>query len=361
MSVTRLVRVDDAPVLAELAHLNREFLAPWEPAREQDYFTVERQRALVAEALARYQRGSAVPRVIVDGSGRIVGRITLNDIVRGTFQSAHLGYWVGAADNGRGLATAAVRETVGLAFGDLGLHRVEAATLLHNNRSRRVLEHTGFSRVGIAPAYLNIAGKWQDHVLYQRVSEDSQPSGGLTVPVLEAGPFRLRAFRFSDVQVVREAAADPLIPLITTVPAAFTREGGIRFIERQWSRAEHGTGYSFAIADAVTDRAVGQIGLWLKDINEGRASVGYWVAASGRGRGAAAFALAELARWAHHELHIPRLELYVEPWNEGSIRSAQRAGFQREGILRSWQEVGGQRKDMVMYARLASDPPIPAV
>jgi RimJ/RimL family protein N-acetyltransferase len=181
-------------------------------------------------------------------------------------------------------------------------------------------------------------------------------STALIVPRLAAAPFRLRPFTLADTEAVREASGDPLIPLITTVPAAFTEDEGRRFIERQWSRAARGTGYSFAIADAGTDQAVGQIGLWLKDVREGRASIGYWVVRSARGRGAAASALRALARWALHELQIPRLELHVEPWNVASVRTAERAGFLREGLLRSWQEVGGTRKDMYVYARLLNDP-----
>lgn len=96
--------------------------------------------------------------------------------------------------------------------------------------------------------------------------------------------------------------------------------------------------------------------MWLKDIGEGRASLGYWVAASARGRRAAAFAVLTMARWAHHDLGIPRLQLCVEPWNTPSIRAAERAGFRREGLLRSWQRVGDERKDMYMYARLLTDP-----
>jgi hypothetical protein len=63
-----------------------------------------------------------------------------------------------------------------------------------------------------------------------------------------------------------------------------------------------------------------------------------------------------LARRAQHELRVPRLELYVEPWNAASIRTAERAGSRREGLLRGWQEVGGERKDMLMHARLPTDP-----
>lgn len=181
-------------------------------------------------------------------------------------------------------------------------------------------------------------------------------SAALNVPTLHAGPFRLRPFRLSDIDVVSEASADPYIPLITSVPASFTEEEGRRFIERQWLRAEQRTGYSFAVADAATDRAVGQIGLWLQDAAEGRASIGYWVAGSARGRRVAACAVLALTRWAHDHLQLPRLELHVEPWNQASIRTAEKTGFRREGLLRGWREVGGTRRDMYVYARLAGDP-----
>jgi ribosomal-protein-alanine N-acetyltransferase len=182
-------------------------------------------------------------------------------------------------------------------------------------------------------------------------------SEGLVVPALAAGPFKLRPFVMADLHVVREAALDPYIPLITTVPAAFTETEGRRFIERQWDRARRGSGYSFAITDAATGRAVGNIGLWLSDIGAGRASVSYWVAPSARGRGAAGYALKTLTLWALGVLGIPRLELYVEPHNEASIRTAERAGFRQEGLLRSWQAVGGERKDMLMYSLLPGDLP----
>lgn len=167
MSATRLLTPADAPALAELLRVNRDFLTPWEPVRGDDYFTVDGQRAVIADALARHEQGSTLPHVILDESGRVVGRITLNGIVRGPFQSCSMGYWVSAADNGRGLATAAVRGIITVAFGELGLHRIQAETLLDNVRSQRVLERNGFTRIGMAPAYLNIAGKWQDHILYQ--------------------------------------------------------------------------------------------------------------------------------------------------------------------------------------------------
>ncbi|MBC7593319.1 MAG: GNAT family N-acetyltransferase [Kineosporiaceae bacterium] len=170
MNATRLITLEDAPVLAELLRVNRDFLAPWEPIRGEDYSTVDGQRTDIAAALERHEQGTALPHVIVEDSGRVVGRITLNGIVRGPFQSCSVGYWLGAADNGRGVATAAVRDIMRVAFEEMGLHRVEAGTLLRNVRSQRVLERNGFVRFGVAPTYLKIAGEWQDHALYQVLS-----------------------------------------------------------------------------------------------------------------------------------------------------------------------------------------------
>src|SRR5215469_2646015 len=173
MSVTRLVALDDAPVLAEVLRVSRDFLAPWEPVRSDDYFTAGGQLAIIRDVLERHARGAALPHVILDGSGGVAGRITLSGIVRGPFQSCSMGYWVSVTAAGRGLATAAVREMVRVAFDELRLHRVQAETLLHNVRSQRVLKRNGFRRIGMAPAYLNIAGQWQDHILYQVVNDSA--------------------------------------------------------------------------------------------------------------------------------------------------------------------------------------------
>jgi ribosomal-protein-alanine N-acetyltransferase len=85
--------------------------------------------------------------------------------------SGNIGYWVAEDSNGLGHATKAVTATVWLAFEDLGLHRVQAETLVHNEPSHRVLVKAGFTRYGLAPAYLRIAGAWQDHVMYQRIND----------------------------------------------------------------------------------------------------------------------------------------------------------------------------------------------
>jgi RimJ/RimL family protein N-acetyltransferase len=155
--------------------------------------------------------------------------------------------------------------------------------------------------------------------------------------------------------MVAEAALDPVISAVSSVPRTFTEEAGRDYIERQQRALQEGFGFSFVIAHDHDDVGVGSIGLWLRDVDLGRASVGYWVVPSARGHGVAARALERVSRWALGELVIPRLELAVEPWNQASTRTAERAGYTLEGLVRSWQLVDGERRDMYLYSMLASD------
>lgn len=175
------------------------------------------------------------------------------------------------------------------------------------------------------------------------------------MPVITLPPIVLRAFRDEDVGLVQSVAGDALIALITTVPASGDASDARAYIERQHDRLASGAGYSFAIADAITSEAVGQAGLWLRNLDEGRVSTGYWVAAQFRQRHYATAALQAISRWGLSLDGVHRIELYVEPWNRGSWRAAERAGYVREGLLRSWQQVGNERRDMYMYSLVPDD------
>lgn len=176
--------------------------------------------------------------------------------------------------------------------------------------------------------------------------------GGLR---LDADGCVLRAFRDDDVGLVLAASADAAITRVTTVPPCADEYAARTWIRLQHARVVDRVGLPFAIADAVTDEALGQIGLWFSGVGAGRARVGYWVPAAHRGRGLARRALQALCPWAFEE-GVERLELYVEPHNLASQRVAEGAGFRWEGLLRAWERIGAERRDMVMYSRLPSDP-----
>ena len=167
----RPLQADDAAAVHAMVVANREHLAPWEPLRDESFFTLEHQTAVVAGQLERHALGHEYPFVItLDGD--LVGRITLSNVARGPFQSANLGYWIDAGHQGRGLATRALARVVEVARDEVGLHRLEAGTLPHNVGSQTVLRRCGFEQYGMAPAYLELAGRWQDHVLFQRILHD---------------------------------------------------------------------------------------------------------------------------------------------------------------------------------------------
>lgn len=170
----RALGADDAPALAASYSRNREHLAPWDPQRSEDFFTDAGQRK-DAEAKLEAARLGLVDPWVVWHDDEVVGRVNLNNIVRGVFQNASVGYWVDHGHTGRGLATAAVGFALHRAT-EMGLHRVEAGTLVHNVASQGVLKRCGFDQYGAAADYLFIAGAWQDHLLFQRILHD-RPAG----------------------------------------------------------------------------------------------------------------------------------------------------------------------------------------
>lgn len=120
--------------------------------------------------------------------------------------------------------------------------------------------------------------------------------------------------------MVASVATDPLIPLITSVPVSGTPADASAFIARQHGWLATGAGYSWCIADVAEDRAVGQIGVWLRDHDKGRVSVGDWIAGLFRRRGFAGAASRAATRFALTLDGVSRVELYVEPRSTAPIR-----------------------------------------
>jgi [ribosomal protein S5]-alanine N-acetyltransferase len=162
----------DAGEVAALFAAQREHLAPWDPRREPGFFTRAGQRARLSGVERDRAAGSAYRFLILE-DGELAGEASITNIVRRSFQSANLGYWVAGERCGRGVASAAVAAMCEFAFGELELHRLEAGTLLHNIGSQIVLDRNGFVPFGVAPEYLRIGGVWCDHVLFQRNAESA--------------------------------------------------------------------------------------------------------------------------------------------------------------------------------------------
>ncbi|WP_409485524.1 GNAT family N-acetyltransferase [Arsenicicoccus dermatophilus] len=165
----------------------------------------------------------------------------------------------------------------------------------------------------------------------------------------------LRRFAPRDVPMLRDLATDPYVAATTTLPRDATQLDALRFVQRQLTRPATGRGWSFCVARAADDEAVGQIGLWTAGLGQGRCTAGYAIAPSARRQGYAGKALRALTAFAWTIAPVHRVELYVEPDNAASLRTATAAGFAREGLLRSHQEIDGRRADMVLLAAIRPD------
>lgn len=169
----RLVKVEDAAKMLAYYRSNRNFLAPWEPKWPEDFFTLEGQRQRLEGLERAVQNDQGYPfGIFLKHNNKLIGRVNLSSVGRGFFLSANLGYSMDWRYNGRGYMTEAVRLILGFAFEDLGLHRIQAATLTHNHGSMRVLEKTGFRREGTALRYLKINDQWQDHHIFAITAEE---------------------------------------------------------------------------------------------------------------------------------------------------------------------------------------------
>ncbi|MHA1549310.1 MAG: GNAT family N-acetyltransferase [Alphaproteobacteria bacterium] len=160
---------------SHLREESRSFLESWEPIWPADDLT----RLSFRRRIRRYQQdvrnGIGYPFFIFSADGHtLLGGVTLGQIQRGVSQSAVLGYWMGERYANKGFMTASVRAVVSFAFDTLRLNRVEAACLLNNEASMRLLQKVGFEREGFARKYLCIDGRWQDHVLFGYVRDDQR-------------------------------------------------------------------------------------------------------------------------------------------------------------------------------------------
>ena len=168
----RLPEPEDVDAFLELVVRNRDHFRPYEPRRPPAYFTRAGQRDQIAAAQRQARLGERYEFGIWEnGTGNLVGRISLGGISRGALQNAYLGYGIDIAHGGRGIATRAVELAVGVAFDELGLHRVQAAVVPENTASARVLEKAGFREEGLARRYLFLDGQWKDHRMFARTND----------------------------------------------------------------------------------------------------------------------------------------------------------------------------------------------
>jgi ribosomal-protein-alanine N-acetyltransferase len=169
----RLPQHADFRPWAALRESSRDFLTPWEPLWASDHLGRKAFTNRVYWANRATSQGTALPLMLIRREdGALLGAITLDNIRRGPSQAGTLGYWIGHPYARQGYMREAILSVVHHAFTVLDLSRIEAACLPENAASRGVLEKCGFKYEGVAQSYLQIAGRWRNHVLYANLRND---------------------------------------------------------------------------------------------------------------------------------------------------------------------------------------------
>ena len=169
----RLPQHGDFRAWTTLRDQSAPFLTPWEPVWTADHLSRKAFTSRIYWANRATSQGTALPLLLIRrDDAALLGAITLDNIRRGPSQAGTLGYWMGQAHARQGYMREAILSLVHHAFTVMDLSRIEAACLPENAASRGVLEKCGFKYEGVAQSYLQIAGRWRNHVLYANLRSD---------------------------------------------------------------------------------------------------------------------------------------------------------------------------------------------
>jgi ribosomal-protein-alanine N-acetyltransferase len=173
----RLPEMADHTAWVAIRREGADFLRPWEPSWSNEHFSRRGFRNRVYWAQRAREEGRALALFLIRREdARLIGALTLDNIRRGPAQSAQVGYWIGPEFARQGYMSEALAAAIGHAYATLDLSRIEAACLPENVASRALLERSGFRHEGMAERYLQIDGRWRDHVLYAVLRADRRIS-----------------------------------------------------------------------------------------------------------------------------------------------------------------------------------------
>jgi len=156
----------DSAMLLAYREANRVHLAPWEPQRTEQFYTISAVEERLRQMAEQVEENLAVYWLLRHPqSAEVVGECSFTNIVRGPFQACHLGFALDSRHTGQGLMHEALVAAIADIFNVHGLHRIMANYQPQNSGSEKLLRRLGFEREGLARKYLKIGGVWADHVL----------------------------------------------------------------------------------------------------------------------------------------------------------------------------------------------------
>lgn len=167
----KLLTPDKAEELLNYYSKNKKYLEPFEPKRDESFYTLKVQKQNLIDSYKQYLNGTSADFGIYKDNA-FIGKIRISNIIMGVFKSAFIGYSVDEEHQNKGYMREAISLVCSYAFQEMELHRIEASTLVENEKSQRVLTACGFKKIGLCERYLYINSKWRDHFIFYKVKEN---------------------------------------------------------------------------------------------------------------------------------------------------------------------------------------------
>lgn len=152
---------------------NHDFLQEWEPQRPKDFYTLSYQKRQLSYEYRMFKERKLIRFwILKKEDNKLIGNICLSNIIMGNFRSCYMGYKLDCDEINKGYMTEAIKKVVEIMFNEYGLHRIEVNVMPRNIRSLKVMKKLNFEEEGYSRRYLEINGKWEDHVHFA-IYEDS--------------------------------------------------------------------------------------------------------------------------------------------------------------------------------------------
>ncbi len=338
---------------------NRAFHQPWFSARDAHCFTLDHQKRQLQEDFQAFLAGRAIPFYLFDNQNprRVIGRVSLSNIVHGAFRSCFLGYHLDEQSQGQGLAAEAIEAAVRIAFDDFHLHRVEANIMPRNHRSIRLVQRLGFTLEGLSHRYLEINGVWEDHLHFVKLNEPAGSEHAM-LPEWTTDRLSIRLLVIDDLPAIlsyhdrNQGFINRHNPLADSASS----------LEADWqdrlsrNQAHMQLGQPFDVGLFLSDRKNTLVGLVsfgaIEPLPYSTCEIGYSVDQSMTGRGIAFEALMTLLPFAFRSFGLNRIHARVRVDNEASLKLLGQLGFTVEGRAREGVFMDGTWHDFLTLSVL---------
>ena len=167
----KILTTEDAKDMLDYYNRNKEHLKKYEPTRDEWFYSIEAQRQVLLENYKQFLNGVGVCFGIYKDE-KLIGKIQMSSVVLGVFKSGIVGYSIDSEQQGKGYMKETLKLLMKYAFNEMGIHRIEASTLVDNFKSQGVLKSCNFTELGLNKNYLFINGKWRDHITFYTIKEN---------------------------------------------------------------------------------------------------------------------------------------------------------------------------------------------